>query len=33
MYLRKSDYEHPSFVCYIEAVNEVYEKARRGFYN
>ena len=33
MYLSRNDYEHPSFVCYIEAVNEVYEKARRGFYN
>ena len=22
--------EHPSFNCYIEAVNEVYEKVRRG---
>ena len=23
-YLRKNDYNHPSFVCYIEAVNNVY---------
>lgn len=33
MYLKRNDQDHPSFVCYIEAVNEVYEKARRGFYN
>lgn len=26
MYLRRNDYEHPSFICYIEAVNEVYNK-------
>jgi hypothetical protein len=31
MYLRRPyDHSHPSFVCYIEAVNEVYEKVRRG---
>lgn len=30
MYLRRQDHNHPSFVCYIEAVNEVYDKARRG---
>ncbi len=31
LYLRRPyDHDHPSFVCYIEAVNEVYEKARRG---
>ncbi len=33
MYLTRNDYDHPSFVCYIEAVNEVYEKVKRGFYN
>ena len=26
MYLRRNDYNHPSFICYIEAVNEVYDK-------
>lgn len=31
MYLRRPyDHSHPSFACYIEAVNEVYEKVRRG---
>ncbi len=31
MYLRRPyDYDHPSFICYIEAVNEVYDKMRRG---
>ncbi len=31
MYLRRPyDHSHPSFICYIEAVNEVYEKMRRG---
>ncbi len=31
MYLsRPYDHSHPSFICYIEAVNEVYEKVRRG---
>ncbi len=30
MYLRRTDDDHPSFKCYIEAVNEVYEKVRRG---
>lgn len=29
MYLTRNDYNHPSFVCYIEAVNEVYSKVRR----
>lgn len=24
MYLRRNDYNHPSFICYVEAVNEVY---------
>ena len=26
MYLIRSDYDHPSFKCYIEAVNEIHEK-------
>lgn len=26
MYLRINDYNHPSFICYIEAVNEIYSK-------
>ena len=26
MYLRRQDQEHPSFVVYIEAVNEIYHK-------
>ena len=30
MYLQRSDCDHPSFICYIEAVNEVYEKVRRS---
>lgn len=30
MYLQRNDYNHPSFICYIEAVNEVYDKVRRG---
>lgn len=25
-YLRRNDHNHPSFICYIEAVNEVYAK-------
>ena len=28
-YLRRNDYDHPSFICYIEAVNEVYSKKFR----
>lgn len=39
MYLSRNDYNHPSFVCYIEAVNEVYSKKngsqsffRNGFF-
>ena len=24
MYLRINDYNHPSFICYIESVNEIY---------
>ncbi len=24
MYLKRQDYNHPSFICYIEAVNEIY---------
>lgn len=27
-YLRKNDHNHPSFVCFIEAVNEVYNEMR-----
>ena len=27
-YLRRNDYDHPSFVCYIEAVNEIYQTLR-----
>lgn len=26
MYLERQDYDHPSFICYIEAVNAVYQK-------
>ena len=26
LYLIRNDYNHPSFICYIEAVNEVYDK-------
>ena len=26
MYLKRNDHYHPSFVCYIEAVNEIYSK-------
>lgn len=26
MYLRRNDYNHPSFICYIEAVNNIYDK-------
>lgn len=26
LYLTKNDHNHPSFICYIEAVNEVYDK-------
>lgn len=26
MYLRRNDYNHPSFNCYIETINEVYNK-------
>lgn len=29
LYLRRNDFTHPSFNCYIEAVNEVYNFARR----
>ena len=28
MYLARNDHNHPSFVCYIEAVNEVYQNAK-----
>ena len=31
MYLRRPyDNDHPSFICYVEAVNEVYNKVRGG---
>ncbi len=30
MYLCRRDYNHPSFICYIEAVNEIYYKVRQG---
>ena len=29
MYLTRHDHDHPSFVCYIDAVNEVYAQVRR----
>ena len=29
MYLRRNDYDHPSFICYIEAVNNVYDKLNK----
>ncbi len=29
MYLVKNDYDHPSFICYIEAVNQVYDEMRQ----
>ena len=34
MYLTRNDHDHPSFVCYIEAVNEVYAQVCRqnGFW-
>ena len=33
MYLQRPyDQDHPSFICYVEAVNEVYNKVRSGFY-
>ena len=28
-YLTRGDHDHPSFVCYIEAVNEIYQKRHR----
>lgn len=28
MYLRRNDHNHPSFICYIEAINELYNKKR-----
>ena len=32
MYLQRPyDQDHPSFICYVEAVNEVYNKVRSGF--
>ena len=27
-YLRRNDHDHPSFICYIEAVNNVYNRIR-----
>ena len=30
MYLTRNDYNHPSFICYIEAVNEVYDRYNHG---
>ncbi|MBO4769342.1 MAG: hypothetical protein J5563_00985 [Clostridia bacterium] len=27
-YLRRNDHDHPSFVCYIETVNEIYQTLR-----
>ncbi|HKM33874.1 MAG TPA: hypothetical protein VJY54_03930 [Lachnospiraceae bacterium] len=27
-YLRQNDHNHPSFICYIEAINEVYYKVK-----
>lgn len=29
MYLRRNDHNHPSFICYIETINEIY-KAKGG---
>ena len=29
MYLERQDYDHPSFVCYIEAVNAIYQKCNK----
>ncbi|MBO6262829.1 MAG: hypothetical protein J6N93_00970 [Clostridia bacterium] len=32
-YLRENDYNHPSFICYIEAINDVYNlMSARGIY-
>ena len=31
MYLMRRDHDHPSFICYIEAVNEVYNRIRYGY--
>ena len=28
MYLRRGDRDHPSFICYIEAVNNVYDRIK-----
>jgi len=27
MYLNEKEKQHPSFICYIEAVNEIYNKS------
>lgn len=29
-YLQQNDFDHPSFVCYIEAVNNVYNSIKHG---
>ena len=29
MYLSRRDYNHPSFVVYVETINEIYQKARK----
>lgn len=29
LYLRRNDHDHPSFICYIEAVNNVYNEIKR----
>ena len=28
-YLRANDYNHPSFICYVEAVNDLYNELRQ----
>lgn len=28
MYLRQNDYNHPSYICYMEAVNEIYNRKK-----
>ncbi|ATZ17782.1 hypothetical protein [Mesoplasma melaleucae] len=33
LYLKRNDFNHPSYICYIEAVNEVYNKNINGFYD
>ena len=29
LYLRKNDHNHPSFICYIEAVNNIYNHLKQ----